>query len=285
MPRCQRSCVILRCSQSSSSSPCSRSRSRLRLVRGRLAPDARPRGSRSTVCPRRSTGCGSATSPTSTSERRSRAETARARARLPGSPRGGPTSSASPATSSPIRVGSRACGLLGRLERPYVILGNHDVAVTRDPFSRAAELRDLEQARLLRDDAEPCCSEGRPSRSSASTPRRTASGRRARTRVSIPPRRCRCSSATSPVSSPVAAGLVRPDPRGPSARRADLPAAPGRLLTLAHPRATSSRALPTPGRHDARLARDGDELRAPPVLRPAGGDGARPQSARASTLD
>ena len=44
--------------------------------------------------------------------------------------------------------------LLGRLDDPFVILGNHDVAVTRDPFSRAAELRDLEQARLLRDAAE-----------------------------------------------------------------------------------------------------------------------------------
>lgn len=42
--------------------------------------------------------------------------------------------------------------LLARLERPYVVLGNHDVAVTRDPFSRAAELRDLEQAVLLRDE-------------------------------------------------------------------------------------------------------------------------------------
>ena len=44
--------------------------------------------------------------------------------------------------------------LLARLDRPFVILGNHDVAVTRDPFSRAAELRDLERARLLRDAAE-----------------------------------------------------------------------------------------------------------------------------------
>src|SRR5688572_20369873 len=43
--------------------------------------------------------------------------------------------------------------LLARLDDPFVILGNHDVAVTRDPFSRAAELRDLEQARLLRDEA------------------------------------------------------------------------------------------------------------------------------------
>ncbi len=44
--------------------------------------------------------------------------------------------------------------LVGRLDEPFVILGNHDVAVTRDPFSRAAELRDLERARLLRDEEE-----------------------------------------------------------------------------------------------------------------------------------
>jgi predicted MPP superfamily phosphohydrolase len=41
--------------------------------------------------------------------------------------------------------------LLSRLDRPFVVLGNHDIAVTRDPFSRAAELRDLEDTQLLRD--------------------------------------------------------------------------------------------------------------------------------------
>ena len=44
--------------------------------------------------------------------------------------------------------------LLAGLDRPFVVLGNHDVAVTRDPFSRAAELLDLERARLLEDEAE-----------------------------------------------------------------------------------------------------------------------------------
>jgi predicted MPP superfamily phosphohydrolase len=44
--------------------------------------------------------------------------------------------------------------LLAELDRPVVVLGNHDVAVTRDPFSRAAELRDLTEAVLLRDVAE-----------------------------------------------------------------------------------------------------------------------------------
>jgi len=44
--------------------------------------------------------------------------------------------------------------LLGALDRPFVILGNHDVAVTRDPFSRAAELEGLaEVGVLLRDEA------------------------------------------------------------------------------------------------------------------------------------
>ena len=48
----------------------------------------------------------------------------------------------------------RLRALLRELDRPFVVLGNHDVAVTRDPFSRAAELRELEHARLLRDEAE-----------------------------------------------------------------------------------------------------------------------------------
>ncbi len=42
--------------------------------------------------------------------------------------------------------------LLHRLGRPYVVLGNHDVALTRDPFSRNAELEDLRGAVLLRDE-------------------------------------------------------------------------------------------------------------------------------------
>ena len=47
----------------------------------------------------------------------------------------------------------RLRALLQALGGPYVVLGNHDVAITRDPFSRAAELRDLERATLLRDQA------------------------------------------------------------------------------------------------------------------------------------
>ena len=44
--------------------------------------------------------------------------------------------------------------LLATLERPYVILGNHDVAATRDPFSQPADLAQLaDVATLLRDAA------------------------------------------------------------------------------------------------------------------------------------
>lgn len=48
---------------------------------------------------------------------------------------------------------ARLRSLLTALERPLVVLGNHDIAVTRDPFSQAAELRDLERTVLLRDAA------------------------------------------------------------------------------------------------------------------------------------
>jgi len=48
---------------------------------------------------------------------------------------------------------SRLRKLLEQLGRPYTVLGNHDVAITRDPFSRAAELEDLREAILLRDEA------------------------------------------------------------------------------------------------------------------------------------
>lgn len=47
----------------------------------------------------------------------------------------------------------RLRAVLDLLEATYVVLGNHDVAETRDPLSRAVELHDLEAAVLLRDTA------------------------------------------------------------------------------------------------------------------------------------
>ena len=44
--------------------------------------------------------------------------------------------------------------LLERLDRPFVVLGNHDVEHSRDPFSRTAGFTDLSPARLLVDEGE-----------------------------------------------------------------------------------------------------------------------------------
>ena len=91
--------------------------------------------------------------------------------------------------------------LLRRLDRPLVVLGNHDVAVTRDPFSRAAELRDLEQSRS-------CGMRPRRSRFvrsaspwSASTPSRTARHALGHTSWSTATPASGCFSATFPPSS------------------------------------------------------------------------------------
>src|SRR6266540_5340601 len=42
--------------------------------------------------------------------------------------------------------------LLALLPRCYAIVGNHDLAFSRDPFSKRVELRELEPATLLLDD-------------------------------------------------------------------------------------------------------------------------------------
>jgi uncharacterized protein len=48
---------------------------------------------------------------------------------------------------------SRLRSLLERLGHPYVVLGNHDLALSRDPFSRAVELGALEHGTLLNDES------------------------------------------------------------------------------------------------------------------------------------
>ena len=47
----------------------------------------------------------------------------------------------------------RLRALLERLGDPYVVLGNHDVETSRDPFSRAGELKALEHGTLLNDES------------------------------------------------------------------------------------------------------------------------------------
>ena len=70
---------------------------------------------------------------------------------------------------------------------------------------------------------------------------------------------------------------VRPPPRGAHARRPDLPAVPGWQATAgASVGSVHARLLPPRRDADARLARAGDDVRAVPLLRAPGGDGARP---------
>ena len=52
------------------------------------------------------------------------------------------------------RAEPRLRALLGRLPRSYAVLGNHDFALSRDPFSKPAALEDLGTTRLLEDEAE-----------------------------------------------------------------------------------------------------------------------------------
>jgi predicted MPP superfamily phosphohydrolase len=48
---------------------------------------------------------------------------------------------------------ARLLALLMELPHPYVVLGNHDLAISRDPFSRPVELGRLEHGTLLVDSA------------------------------------------------------------------------------------------------------------------------------------
>ena len=50
------------------------------------------------------------------------------------------------------RAEQRAIELLRRLEHPYVVLGNHDFALARDPFSKPVDLAALRHGTVLADD-------------------------------------------------------------------------------------------------------------------------------------
>ena len=67
--------------------------------------------------------------------------------------------------------------LLGSLRRCYVVLGNHDVEHSRDPFSRSCGLSDLSPTRLLVDEAETLDLRGRRVQLVGVDPRSYRSGR------------------------------------------------------------------------------------------------------------
>ena len=103
---------------------------------------------RSTGCRLSSTGCGSRTSPTSTSARR-RAAASPCGKQRPGCANAGPTSSSPQGTSCRTHAAARQLDETLKGLDAFAVLGNHDIAVTRDPFSRPAELEGLPATLLL----------------------------------------------------------------------------------------------------------------------------------------
>jgi uncharacterized protein len=77
-------------------------------------------------------------------------------------------------------------GLVERLPRCYAVLGNHDLAISRDPFSRAIEVEELEPARLLADDAETIELRGRKVQVVGVDPRSYRAGRARPARLADP---------------------------------------------------------------------------------------------------
>jgi predicted MPP superfamily phosphohydrolase len=73
---------------------------------------------------------------------------------------------------------ARLLELLERLGHPYVVLGNHDLALSRDPFSRPAELGRLAHGTLLKDQSVELEIAGRSVEIAGVDPRSWISGRR-----------------------------------------------------------------------------------------------------------
>jgi uncharacterized protein len=76
--------------------------------------------------------------------------------------------------------------LLERLPRCYAVLGNHDLAISRDPFSRVVKLEELAPARLLLDEAETIELRGRKVQIAGVDPRSYRRGRAKPERLADP---------------------------------------------------------------------------------------------------
>jgi uncharacterized protein len=70
------------------------------------------------------------------------------------------------------RTLARELGRLGPRHGTYVVLGNHDVAATRDPFSRPADLRRVETGELLEHASATFTADGRTVQVAGGDPRR-----------------------------------------------------------------------------------------------------------------
>ena len=181
--------------------------------------------------------------------------------------------------SRPRRRRRAATSCSTRLGHPYVVLGNHDLDVSRDPFSRPAELGSL----AARDAALPT----RPRRSScaasASSSRASIRARGSRgarsgfARVGMPT--CgSCSAISRRALDRVPAGRWDLILSGHlHAGQIVLPYGFGKLL-LAHPRAPYAEGVYRRGATTMHVSPGlGHDVRPVPVLRPPRGDRARPK--------
>jgi uncharacterized protein len=77
-------------------------------------------------------------------------------------------------------------GLLAHLPKCYAVFGNHDYALTKDPFAQRVELEDLAPARLLLDEAETIELRGRKVQIAGVDPRSYRIGRARPERLADP---------------------------------------------------------------------------------------------------
>ena len=193
---------------------------RLGSVRGRLGPTA---DSEVPIpdCPPSWTGCGSLHLSDFHLGFPSRGERAVHRA-VRWAPRASRTSPRSRAISCRGRVQSRGCAmLLDRLPSSFAVLGNHDFAISRDPFSKPSALNELGATTLLADEARTVELRGRRVQIVGGRPTLVSAGHgAART-----PRRSRCGSPDpalpfSERDRQAAGRCLRPRPRRASPRAA-----------------------------------------------------------------
>ena len=175
--------------------------------------------------------------------------------------------------------------LLDRLPGSFAVLGNHDFASSRDPFSKPSAVTELGSTtapgRRGADGGAP-----RPSR--ADRRRRSAlvpAGEARPERLADPDADLRILLCHFPnVIDKMPAGVFDLVLAGHLHGGPDLhPVRTRQAQARATPRTYTEGALPSPGWRSARLARPRHDLRPVPVLRPAGGDGARPTIPGVST--
>ena len=256
-----------------------RGRPGLRLVRGRLAADARARRADRRAAARARRRFGSRTSPTSTSACRRAARRRRARGRR-GWPSGGPTSSASPATCSRGRAASRCCAA-ARPPRPGASscsgTTTSPTAATRSRSRSSSDDLGATDAARRRRRARSSV-RGRRVQIAGVDPRSRAPRRGRHGGSPIRPPTCASCSATSPADPTPRAEAVPPRPRRAHARRPDRASRiPAASCCFAHPRARESRGR-LPRRRDTTMHVSpglGTTFVPVPLLRPARGDRAR----------